>query len=78
MSLSENNQFAVCEAVLMQVSKNPSGWRVALALKGGRTLRIWKGHGTVFDQPAYRDTSEHSAVVIQQGKGGQIIAAIWP
>ena len=29
----------------------------------------------VFDQPAYRDANERSAILIQQGTGGRIIAA---
>jgi len=42
---------------------------------GLRSLGIWKGEAAVFDQPAYRDANERSAILIQQGTGGRIIAA---
>ena len=42
---------------------------------GLRSLGTWKGNAAVFDQPAYRDASERSAILIQQGTGGPIIAA---
>ena len=42
---------------------------------GLRALGTWKGDAAVFDQPAYRDTNERSAILIQQGTGGRIIAA---
>ncbi len=42
---------------------------------GLRSLGIWKGDAAVFDQPAYRDANERSAILIQQGTGGRIIAA---
>ena len=42
---------------------------------GLRVLGTWKGDVAVFDQPAYRDANERSAILIQQGTGGRIIAA---
>ncbi len=42
---------------------------------GLRALGIWKGEAAVFDQPAYRDAGQRSAILIQQGTGGRIIAA---
>ncbi len=42
---------------------------------GLRALGTWKGNAAVFDQPAYRDVNERSAILIQQGTGGRIIAA---
>ena len=40
-----------------------------------RALGTWKGNVAVFDQPVYRDANERSAILIQQGTGGRIIAA---
>lgn len=40
-----------------------------------RALGTWTGHAKVFDLPAYRDANERSAILIQQGTGGRIIAA---
>ena len=42
---------------------------------GLRALGTWQGAAMVFDQPAYRDANERSAILIQQGTGGRIIAA---
>lgn len=42
---------------------------------GLRALGTWKGDAAVFDQPAFRDANERSAILIQQGTGGRIIAA---
>ena len=42
---------------------------------GLRALAIWKGTALIVDQPPYRDANERSAVLIQQGSGGPIIAA---
>ena len=42
---------------------------------GLRSLGTWKGNAAVFDQPAYRDANERSAILIQHGTGGPIIAA---
>ncbi len=42
---------------------------------GLRALGTWKGDAAVFEQPAYRDANERSAILIQQGNGGRIIAA---
>ena len=42
---------------------------------GLRSLGIWNGKTAVFDQPAYRDAGQLSAILIQQGSGGRIIAA---
>ncbi len=42
---------------------------------GLRALGAWKGEAAVFDQPAYRDANERSAILIQEGMGGRIIAA---
>ena len=42
---------------------------------GLRALGTWKGNAAVFDQPAYRDANERSAILVQQGTGGRIIAA---
>lgn len=40
-----------------------------------RAIGTWNGKAAVFDQPAYRDANEQSAILIQQGPGGRIIAA---
>lgn len=40
-----------------------------------RSLGTWNGQPVDFAQPAYRDVNERSAVFIQQGTGGPIIAA---
>ena len=40
-----------------------------------RALGTWDGSAAEFDQPAYRDANERSAILVQQGKGGRIIAA---
>lgn len=40
-----------------------------------RALGTWKGNAKVFDLPAYGDANERSAILIQQGTGGRIIAA---
>ena len=42
---------------------------------GLRALGTWKGNAMEFGQPAYRDANERSAILIQQGIGGRIIAA---
>ena len=42
---------------------------------GLRALGTWQGAAMVFEQPAYRDANERSAILIQQGTGGRIIAA---
>ncbi len=42
---------------------------------GLRALGTWKGNAMVLDQPTYRDANERSAILIQQGTGGRIIAA---
>lgn len=42
---------------------------------GLRALGTWTGNAAVFDQPAYREINERSAILIQQGNGGRIIAA---
>ena len=42
---------------------------------GLRSLGTWQGNAAVFDQPAYRDANERSAILVQQGSGGRIIAA---
>ena len=42
---------------------------------GLRALGTWTGDAAVFDQPTYRDVNERSAILIQQGTGGRIIAA---
>ena len=43
---------------------------------GLREIGTWKGNVMMFDQPAYRDVNERSAILIQQGSGGRIIAAM--
>jgi hypothetical protein len=40
-----------------------------------RAVGTWSGKPLTFDQPAYRDPHQRSAVLVQQGKGGPIIAA---
>jgi hypothetical protein len=40
-----------------------------------RAVAQWQGKPVGFDQPAYRDPQERSAVLIQHGRGGPIIAA---
>ena len=42
---------------------------------GLRALGTYKGNAMVFSQPAYRDANERSAILLQQGTGGRIIAA---
>lgn len=42
---------------------------------GLRAVGTYKGNEMVFNQPAYRDANERSAILIQQGTGGRIIAA---
>ena len=42
---------------------------------GLRALGTYKGNAMLLDQPAYRDANERSAILIQQGTGGRIIAA---
>ncbi|MEP7350942.1 MAG: DUF1223 domain-containing protein [Sphingorhabdus sp.] len=42
---------------------------------GLRALGTWKGDAAVFDQPTFRNANERSAILIQQGTGGRIIAA---
>lgn len=42
---------------------------------GLRPLGTWTGAPIVFDQPAYRDAAQRSAVLLQQGLGGPIIGA---
>ncbi len=42
---------------------------------GLRALGTWKGEAAEYVQPAYRDANQRSAILIQQGRGGRIIAA---
>ncbi|MEO8141228.1 MAG: DUF1223 domain-containing protein [Sphingomicrobium sp.] len=42
---------------------------------GLRVLGTWKGDAAEYDQPTYRDAEQRSAILIQQGSGGRIIAA---
>lgn len=42
---------------------------------GLRALGTWTGNAVMFDQPAYRDVNERSAILVQRGTGGRIIAA---
>ena len=42
---------------------------------GLRVIGTWNGAAAVFDQPIYRDANERSAILVQQGTGGRIIAA---
>lgn len=42
---------------------------------GLRALGTWSGEAATFPQPAYKDTDQRSAVLVQQGKGGRILAA---
>lgn len=42
---------------------------------GLRALGTWKGNSMTFDQPTYRDANQRSAILVQQGTGGPIIAA---
>ncbi len=42
---------------------------------GLRALGTWNGDAASFDQPPYRDSNQRSAVLVQQGTGGRIIAA---
>ncbi len=42
---------------------------------GLRALGTWKGNSMTFDQPAYRDANQRSAILVQHGTGGRIIAA---
>lgn len=42
---------------------------------GLRALGTWKGSSMTFAQPAYRDPNQRSAILVQRGTGGRIIAA---
>lgn len=42
---------------------------------GLRAVGEWTGKPLSFDQPVYRDPQERSAVLVEQGRGGPIIAA---
>ncbi|CAA9507280.1 MAG: hypothetical protein that often co-occurs with aconitase [uncultured Sphingomonadaceae bacterium] len=42
---------------------------------GLRPLGVWTGAPVSFPQPAYRDPAQRSAVLLQQGRGGPIVAA---
>ena len=42
---------------------------------GLRALGTWTGGTATFAQPAYKDDRQRSAVLVQQGEGGPIIAA---
>ena len=54
-----------------------SGMRCRIATSSPACGRSAHGRGKAiaFDQPAYRDPGQRSAVLIQQGRGGPIIAA---
>ena len=40
-----------------------------------RAVAKWSGKPISFDQPLYRDPGQRSAVLVQQGRGGPIVAA---
>ena len=42
---------------------------------GLKNLGRWAGHAVAFGQPPYRDPAQRSAILIEQGIGGPIIAA---
>lgn len=42
---------------------------------GLRALGTWNGSALTFNQPAYKDPGQRSAVLVQQGVGGRIISA---
>ncbi len=40
-----------------------------------RAVAQWQGKQLSFEQPPYRDPQERTAVLVQQGRGGPIVAA---
>lgn len=62
----------------VRISRGENGGRVLPhrnVVTGLRRLGSWTGSAVAFQEPAYRRTSERSAVLVQQGPGGRIIAA---
>ncbi len=62
----------------VKIGRGENGGRILPhrnVVTGLRALGTWTGAAQTFDQPAYKDTAERSAVMIQRGTGGPIIAA---
>lgn len=62
----------------VKIGRGENGGRVLPhrnVVTGLRALGTWTGSAASFEQPAYKDANQRSAVFIQQGKGGPIIAA---
>ena len=63
----------------VRIGRGENGGRVLPhrnIVTGLRRLGTWTGAPLAFAQPAYKDPAERSAVLIQQGTGGPIIAAL--
>lgn len=62
----------------VKIGRGENGGRILPhrnVVTGLRALGTWTGTPKTFDQPAYKSANERSAVMIQQGTGGPIIAA---
>ena len=62
----------------VRIGRGENGGRVLPhrnVVTGLRALGTWRGAALDLAQPAYKDPNERSAVLIQQGVGGPIIAA---
>ena len=62
----------------VRIGRGENGGRVLAhrnVVTGLRALGTWRGQPLAFDQPAYKDAAERSAIIVQQGAGGPIISA---
>lgn len=62
----------------VRIGRGENGGRILPhrnVVTGLRALGMWNGQPVAFDQPAYKDAAERSAIIVQQGTGGPIIAA---
>lgn len=62
----------------VKIGRGENGGRILPhrnVVTGLRALGTWNGSAKTFDQPTYKSATERSAVMIQQGTGGPIIAA---
>ncbi len=62
----------------VKIGRGENGGRILPhrnVVTGLRALGTWNGTAKTFDQPAYKSAGERSAIMIQQGTGGPIIAA---